>query len=199
MSVRAEASRIAAVVLAAGASSRLGRPKQLVLFGGEPLLSRAARAARACGDVFVVLGAHAARVAPALPPRAQPVHNVGWAEGIASSIRAGLDAAEARCAGLAAVVLMTCDQPFVDRAHVEALVAAARAAPIVASRYAGGLGVPALFARSLFPELRALRGDAGARAVIARDPARVASVFLPRGEIDVDDEAGARACIACIR
>jgi molybdenum cofactor cytidylyltransferase len=92
------------------------------------------------------------------------------------------------------VTFLACDQPFVDRAHVEMLLMAFRAgcAPIVASGYADGgrpvVGVPALFGRSAFDELRALSGDRAARSVIARDASRVALVPVPAGAIDVDTE-----------
>ncbi|HUL61253.1 MAG TPA: nucleotidyltransferase family protein [Anaeromyxobacteraceae bacterium] len=177
-----------AVVLAAGGSTRLGRPKQLLVLGGEPLVRRAARAALEAGlsPVVVVVGAAADGVRAAiagLPVAA--VENAGWAEGIGSSIRAGIAALARAGAPAAAVVL--CDQPRLDAAHLARLAATWRAgAAIAASAYGGARGVPAVFDASVFGELASLAGDRGARAVISRDPARVAEVPFPGGEEDVD-------------
>lgn len=179
------------VVLAAGKSLRLGQPKQLLVLDGEPLVRRAARAAVEAGlwPVVVVVGDHADEVRGALAglPVAT-VANAQYASGMASSLRRGL-ARLAECAPDAAgVVVLTCDQPRVTARHVEALAAASRQGgkPIAASSYAGALGVPALFAAAVFPELHALEGDQGARGVIGRDPARVCAVPLEGGELDVD-------------
>jgi molybdenum cofactor cytidylyltransferase len=180
-----------ALVLAAGASRRLGTPKQLLPFRGEPLVHRAAHTAFDAGfwPVVVVVGCRADEVRAALA--GMPLvtaTNEAWEEGLASSIRVGLGRL-AECAPSAAgVLLLACDQPLVEAAHLDALAAAARAsgAAMAASSYGGTLGVPALFAASTFPELLALRGDVGARALLAKDPARVAAVPLPGGELDVD-------------
>ena len=170
------------VVLAAGGSRRLGRPKQLVLLEGEPLVRRAARIAfeAGLGAVRVVLGCEAERVGAALEGLVVDTRvNPRWAEGMASSIRCGLG-------GLTGpVLLLTCDQPAVSAAHLRALAARAEAAPIVASAYAGARGVPALFAARLLGALRALEGDRGARAVIA-GAEQVAEIPLPGGERDID-------------
>lgn len=179
------------MVLAAGASRRLGRPKQLVSWRGEALVHRAARAALEAGldPVVVVIAPGAAEVRATvadLPvevvegPRAGP--------DMASSVRAGVARVAALAPGHDAVALVACDQPAVDAAHLGALAAARRVggAAVVASEYAGVLGVPAVIGAELRGELAALRGDAGAREILRRDPARVARVPLPGGERDVD-------------
>ncbi|HEX3577333.1 MAG TPA: nucleotidyltransferase family protein [Thermoanaerobaculia bacterium] len=157
--------RVAAVVLAAGSSTRLGTPKQAIIFEGETLLARAERLARAVAEEVIV-------VTPELNPEA--------AEGIASSIRAGV-----RLAGdNARILIMLCDQPLITVEHLRELVAID--APIVASGYAGIAGVPAVFAPELGAELLALRGDHGARVVIAahRDVTRV--VPFEDASVDID-------------
>lgn len=190
------AARHGAVVLAAGGSARLGRPKQLLLRDGEPLVRRAARLAAEAGyaPVIVVVGAAAGEVAASLAGGGfEVVTNPGWRSGVASSIRRGLDALAARRPDAAGVLLATCDQPLVQAAHLAALAAALGAHEIAASAYGGTVGVPALFARSVLGELRALEGEQGAKPVVLRDPARVVTVALPGGERDVDTEADWRA------
>lgn len=168
----------AAVVLAAGASRRLGRPKQLVEVRGEPLVRRIARIAlSACDPVAVVSGAVPLQGALAGLPVAI-VDNVFWAEGVASSIRAGITWASSA----EAVVLLTCDQALLDSAHLRALLRASADGRLAASRYEGVLGVPAVFPRAYFPVLQALRGDRGAQPLLA--PA--VPVDWPAGARDLD-------------
>jgi CTP:molybdopterin cytidylyltransferase MocA len=171
----------AAVVLAAGASTRLGEPKQLVVIGGETLLDRAVRAAReaGCSPVVVVLGAEAERIAERCElGDAVVVVNPEWKEGMASSIHVGVGAV----GGADGVVLMTCDQPAVTAEHLLVLVASGE---VTASAYAGRQGVPAYFPAAAFAELLELRGDAGARELLRQAP----TVELVGGELDVDTAA----------
>jgi molybdenum cofactor cytidylyltransferase len=175
----------AAVVLAAGASTRLGEPKQLVVIGGETLLERAVRTARAagCAPVVVVVGASFPEVlAYSKLGDVVPVINDKWQNGMASSIVRGV-----RTLGIVAndtdgVVLMTCDQPAVTAEHLRALVAAGE---VTASAYAGWRGVPAYFPAASFAGLLGLRGDAGARELLRHAP----TVELVGGELDVDTAA----------
>jgi molybdenum cofactor cytidylyltransferase len=188
------AARHGAVVLAAGGSARLGRPKQLLALDGEPLVRRAARAAAEAGyaPVVVVVGAAADQVSTALAGDAFVlVENPDWRAGVAGSIRRGLAALLARRSEVEGVLLAVCDQPAASAAHLAALAEALAdgAHAVAASSYAGTVGVPALFARSAFGELEALQGDHGAKRVVTRDPARVVAVALPGGERDVDTEA----------
>lgn len=167
--------RVAAIVLAAGSSSRLGTPKQEIVFDGETLLERAERLARAVADDVIV-------VTPQLNPDA--------AEGIASSIRAGV-----RRAGENARILLTlCDQPLITVEHLRNLLVID--APIAATGYAGIAGVPAVFAPEFAPELLALRGDRGARVVIAahRDVVRV--VPFEDAAVDIDSQNDLRKLIS---
>ena len=181
---------VAVVVLAAGASRRLGAPKQLVRCGGQTLLTRAVEVAQAagCGPVFVVLGAGAdfLRAEVALPD-ARVVVNLAWSEGIGSSVRAGVAAVEADAPDAGAILFTVCDQPLVTAGLLAELAAAHYAGrDLVAAAYAGTVGVPALFARRYFAELRELPGDAGAKRVLAGHASEVFAVPFPGGEADID-------------
>jgi molybdenum cofactor cytidylyltransferase len=191
--------RVGVVLLAAGGSSRLGRPKQLLVHEGKTLVRRAAEAAVAakCGPVVVVLGAQAEAVIAelaGLPVRT--VQNADWGAGMGSSLRVGLRALDQKESAGAdpavnAALVMLCDQLRVDSRHLRALVETftRTQATIVASGYEGTRGVPALFSRALFPELETLAPDQGARGVIARDPSRVVEVAFAGGSEDVDTAA----------
>ncbi len=170
---------IAAVVLAAGTSSRMGRQKLLLpMAEGRPLIRLSVERVLAGGldVVVVVLGRDAAAVAETLTGLSvRTVVNARYAEGQSSSLRAGLDALPPEAE---AVVVALGDQPLPDPTLIGSLVAVFRQSrsPIVVARYLDGRGHPVLFAASLFDELRAVTGDQGGRGVIARDRARVAEV-----------------------
>ena len=177
-----------ALLLAAGASTRFGSPKQLVRVAGRPLLHAAVtRAAEVAGNaVIVVLGAGASELAPLL--RHSPgsvVINQEWREGLASSIRAGVARLPPTCAG---VLLLLADQAAVTTDDLKRLAGTWRKQPnrIAAALYAGTTGVPAVFPRILFRELAELRGDAGARALLRRNADRVVRVPMPGAALDID-------------
>ncbi|MFN8123272.1 MAG: nucleotidyltransferase family protein [Thermoleophilia bacterium] len=164
--------RVTGLLLAAGSSRRMGRPKQLIAIAGRPLVVHAVDALRDGGvqDVLVVLGAAAEDVAAVLPAGVRTVVNPAHATGQASSLRAGLAALDD---GVDAVVAMVCDRPGVTAAAVRDVVAAASAHPrfpAAAARYDDVRGHPVLLRRELFPELAALTGDTGARAILGRVP-----------------------------
>jgi molybdenum cofactor cytidylyltransferase len=173
---------IAAVILAAGASTRLGELKQLALMGEETLLERAVRVAReaGCVPVVVALGAEYAQVlANSLLGDAVPVVNVAWEEGMASSIRLGVQTLGLVARDAEGVLLMTCDQPAVTAEHLRLLMSRVE---VKASRYAERNGVPAFFPKKYFDKLMALKGDAGARELLAE----AGYEELVGGELDVD-------------
>jgi molybdenum cofactor cytidylyltransferase len=176
---------IPAVILAAGASRRLGRPKQLVELAGESLLRRTVRAAMAgCAPVLVVVGARAGAMAAHLAGLPVTlVDNQDWEEGMASSIRAGVRALPA---GAEAVLFLVCDQTAVDAALVRRLLAARCRRPdaVLACGYAGTRGTPSIFPARCFPQLLELRGDRGARGLLAG--ADVEVLPFPQGDADVD-------------
>lgn len=177
---------LSALVLAAGASRRLGRPKQLLKLNGESLAHRAARLALEAGylPVRVVLGAVDAELRMALQDL--PVcllENPDWAEGLATSLRRGVAEWGEQEAGL---LVLACDQPALDVAILSDLARAFRIDPDrpVACAYGGGLGLPAVLPRRLAPELLQLRGDRGAKPLLIREKAQ--TVDFPRGLLDLD-------------
>lgn len=182
---------IGIVVLAAGGSTRMGEPKQLLRYGGTTLLGRAVAVALGsrCRPVVVVLGSGAEAARAEVDPRARVVVNEAWEEGMGSSIRCGVSALGDAAA---AAVVMLCDQPFVTSELIDRLVEAHldRGAPVVASEYdAAGertRGVPALFDRALFPELLALSGAQGAKRVVERHASDLVTVPAPEAAFDVD-------------
>lgn len=184
-------ARHGAVLLAAGASRRLGRPKQLVEIDGEPLLRRAARALLATRpfETIVVLGHEAERMREALDGLAlRCVVAADPAKGLSASLRTGLAALDACCEG--ALIALT-DQPALHADHLLALRDAWRAQPAraAASAYAGALGVPALLPRGWFDELARLDGDVGARDLLRARAADVVAVAAPALARDVDTQA----------
>ncbi len=192
--------RFGVVILAAGASTRMGAPKQLLEIDGRPLVARAVDAALAspAWPVVVVLGAHAEAIRPVLARRPVLVaENPAWAEGMAASIRAGITTLRQFSRGLDAAVIALCDQPAFSAATIATLVNAWQATGrgIVAARYGGRHGAPALFHRDHFPALGALTGEEGARALLNGDPARVAGVDLPELAHDLDTPADVAALV----
>lgn len=194
--------RTGVVVLAAGGSSRLGEPKQLMQFEGKSLLRRAVETARAaaCGPVTVVLGAHAAQLVCEIDDLsvAIEVHHA-WPEGLGTSISAGVRRALDDDGDLDALLLMLCDQPLVDPALLGRLDAARaeKRALISACAYSGTLGVPATFARELFDDLLALSGTRGAQSVIRRYAAGVVAIPFPDAALDVDTRSDYSALLSC--
>ncbi|MCU0411167.1 MAG: nucleotidyltransferase family protein [Bacteroidetes bacterium] len=176
------------VVLAAGGSSRLGAQKQLLQVKGVPLVRQTVleAIASALGTVVVVVGAEAPAIRSAIEDL--PVHvveNPAWQSGIASSLRAGIDALPP---DEDLMLVMLADQPAVTtsllkRLHAEVL---RTGAPIVACRYADTVGVPAVYRRSLFPHLRSLTGDNGAKQVILQHQHIACFVEAPEAGIDID-------------
>ena len=212
-------SHIAAIILAAGESSRLGQPKQLIQFRGQTLLRRMVDAASeaGCQPVLVVLG-NTKRTASGSPTEVREheidlveaisselkktggtiVANPNWKRGIGTSIRAGVQHLIEIAPGVEATVLLACDQPFVDRAVIEGLITLHHKTrkPIVAATYAGTLGVPALFDRSRLRDLLGLDDSAGAKSIILSNRDQVAEFPFPEGEIDIDTaEDRERFCV----
>jgi molybdenum cofactor cytidylyltransferase len=183
--------KFGAVILAAGASSRMGTLKQLLQVGGSPLLLRAVESALAspAWPVVIVLGAHAEKIRPILARMPVLVtENPAWAEGMAASIRAGVTTLQQFSRRLDAALIALCDQPAFSAAVIGQLVAAQQATgrSIAAARYAGRNGAPALFLREHFSTLTHLTGEEGARALLNDEPARVAAVDLPKLAVDLD-------------
>jgi molybdenum cofactor cytidylyltransferase len=155
---------VAAVVLAAGASRRLGRPKQTVMLAGETLLERTLRVAREArlSPIIVVTRQGAEYLEIKVSPDAIIVINREANEGIASSIRCGVS--EAARHTIAGAVILTCDQPALQAGHLLTLIEDPHR--VTASAYHGSFGVPSYFPAAIFPSLLQLRGDSGARGLL---------------------------------
>jgi molybdenum cofactor cytidylyltransferase len=211
---------IAAVILAAGESSRLGQPKQLIQFRGKTLVRRMVDAASeaGCRPVLVVLGnskrtahgsargtarEHEIDLVEAISSElkktgATIVTNPNWKRGIGTSIRAGVQRLIKIAPEVEATVLLTCDQPFVDRGVIDGLITLHHETrkPIVAASYAGTLGVPVFFDRSRLPDLLGLDDSAGAKSIVLSHRDQVAEFPFPEGEIDIDTaEDRERFCV----
>jgi molybdenum cofactor cytidylyltransferase len=187
-------SNVGIVLLAAGNSSRLGRPKQLLQYGNQTLLRHCLRIANEAeaSPVVLVLGAQAETIKKEISGiEAHVVVNDDWEEGMASSIRSGIKKLGEISSSAEGVVLMVCDQPYVTSTLLNNLLTAHQKSgkQIVACAYAGTFGPPALFHKSLFPELLQLNGDVGARNVIKQHADAVEVIPFPEGTFDVDTEA----------
>jgi molybdenum cofactor cytidylyltransferase len=182
---------IGGVVLAAGASRRMGKPKQLLQFRGSTILRRVVEEALASSlsRVLVVVGAHAPVAAAALTGLPVGiVENVDWAQGQGSSVATGVRALRERAPDTTGVVLLVSDQPLLTASSIDLLMTAHRTTGslIVASRRGDRLEAPALFSFAFFDELAALRDDAGSREILRRNESRALGIELPGAEFDMD-------------
>ncbi len=179
------------IILAAGASTRMGTSKQMLIINNEPLLVRTVREALASQAAFttVVLGAQASAHARLLQTvKVDTVVNANWEQGIGSSIKAGVMRVMRKRPDAETIIVVACDQPYLDKAHLDKLIAqhSASGKEIVASAYAGTHGVPALFASTLFDALLQIPNTEGAKKIIRSNPGKVAAVDFPLGEVDLD-------------
>jgi molybdenum cofactor cytidylyltransferase len=179
---------VTALVLAAGTSSRMGQPKQVLQFEGRSLVRRAAEAAveSKARQTIVVTGAAREAVEGELTGLAvMPVHNPDYAEGLSTSLRAGLRAVRPDVEG---VVVMLADQPFVSASVVDGLIDRYEegGARIVRPRYGGQPGNPVLWDRSLFEELEEQTGDQGGRSLLQKYADEIAWLDLPDVAIQTD-------------
>lgn len=184
----------AAIVLAAGASTRLGQPKQLLKLNGETLLHRTVRLAQeaGCDPVFVVLGFESGRMQQELSGlAARPILNPDWPSGMGSSLRAGIEAVMQENPKPPKTLVLLCDQPSLSAEIFAGLIEAGARSEflITASSYAGRLGVPAIFDQQLYPDLQKATGDQGARSIIQRYADQTSIVEFPGGAIDIDTPA----------
>ena len=185
-------------MLAAGSSSRMGRPKQLLSHNGKSLLEHTVDSANdaEANPVVVVLGANAELLENIVDEKkVHIVENKEWKEGMASSIRCGLQTLLHIAPSSDAVIIMVCDQPYVSASLLNELIAAQNKTgkQIVTSKYENTIGPPALFYKSIFPELLELKGDAGARKIVEQHTNEIATVLFTKGNIDIDTEADYKA------
>ncbi|RWY47986.1 nucleotidyltransferase family protein [Mucilaginibacter gilvus] len=176
------------IVLAAGKSERLGQPKQNLIFRGKTLLQRAIDVAldSDCRPIIIVLGANVDQIIIQPNKKITILQNPGWPEGMASSIR--LAVSEMIEQRVDSTIMMLCDQPFVDAELLTAMAKKQKdtGQPIIACAYKGAVGVPVLFAKSLYPELLLLQGREGARKILQNHPGHIAPIPFENGGIDID-------------
>jgi molybdenum cofactor cytidylyltransferase len=194
-----ESQFVAGLVLAAGGSSRLGEPKQLLPYRGTTLLGSVLDTARSCGfdQLVVALGGAADDVRSTLDlSGADLVVNEGYGEGCSSSIAAALPVLHAHVDTL---VLMLGDQPGVEPATVSSLVAGRGSAPLAVCRYEDGRGHPFAFGRAVFDDLASLHGDKGVWKLLDRRAEEVVEVGAPgRVPLDVDTWQDYQALLAAV-
>lgn len=183
-------THIGVIILAAGQSKRLGQPKQLLTLGEKTLLQHTIDISLKLGlPTFVVLGANEKSISPTI--QQENIHiviNDQWEEGMASSIRKGISALTQVYLQTDGVIILVCDQPFIDSAILEILIKEQKNNDLkaIACSYSNRLGTPALFHKSLFKELMELKGDVGARQILNNHSEEIASIEFRNGKWDVD-------------
>ncbi len=179
------------IIIAAGQSKRLGVPKQLLMYEGKTLINRLIDNIKTTFNfpMVLVLGAYAEKIKSQLTNATiNIIENDTWAEGMGTSIKAGLQEIIKKNAKIDGVVVLVCDQPFVNSNHILSLLALQKKSgkPIAACFYANVLGTPALFHQSVFPELLQLKGDVGAKKLINEKFEEVDKLHFEQGLLDID-------------
>ncbi|MFK7982592.1 MAG: NTP transferase domain-containing protein [Saprospiraceae bacterium] len=180
------------IILAAGASRRMGTPKQLLKIGHQTLIERAISIAQALDNqqTVVVLGANAEKISPYIPPqeKVNVIINENWQQGMGTTLKAGMEFFLKQSENFTAVIVMVCDQPYLTTKKLQQLIIKYQEtkAAIIATKYNRIKGVPALFDKRIFPKLIALNKDEGARKIIKNYDGVVATVDFPKGIIDLD-------------
>lgn len=179
---------VSIAILAAGESSRLRASKQLIKFQGKSLLRHIAEitSTTEASEVLVILGFRESLFRQELSGlKISIVENPNWSEGISSSIIAATRAVHANSSG---ILFLTVDQPFVSTELLNRIIHHYQTteASIVACEYSGTVGIPALFDRSMFPELLQLTGGRGAKDIIVQHRSNSLLIPFPEGEIDID-------------
>lgn len=178
------------VILAAGQSKRLGQPKQLLTLGEKTLLQHTIDSAlKLKFPVFVVLGANEKNIRQSI--QHENIHiiiNDEWEEGMASSIRKGISALKQLYMQTDGIIILVCDQPFIETSVLEILINEQKNNDVkaIACSYSNKLGTPALFHKSLFSELMELKGDIGARQILKKHKEEIASIEFKNGKWDID-------------
>lgn len=189
--------KVGIVILAAGESSRMGVPKQLLHIDGQSLIKRITEMAMdtPCYPVVVVLGANRSMIRKELERMPITIiDNPQWESGMSSSIKMGLVGAYMTFKDLEAVIFLTVDMPFVSVDLVRKMIAKAieksaamlESPEIVACKYDGQIGVPVLFKRCLFNDLLELSGDNGAKKIILANKQKTVTIDFPEGKTDLD-------------
>ena len=185
---------VVSIILAAGASRRMGQPKQLLPYRGQTLLSYVIQCSltASCSAVIVVLGANADEIEPSIERfPVKIIRNSDWSQGIGSSIRYGVEYTREQSfdfSNINGMIFLVCDQPLISTRVIEQLIGCydKQNQSIIACCYNQTIGTPALFDRSFYSELVKLKGDQGAKKIILKYRDQVTTIRFPDGEIDLD-------------
>lgn len=186
-------NQISLILLAAGESSRLGMPKQLLKYRGKNLLQHTIDLTLLLDiETFVVLGAFKEEILARVNVyEGKVVENMAWSEGLSSSIRCGLSGVLKTNPETEAIILVLCDQPFLTTEILKVIIEKYHSSgkPIIHCSYGDTSGPPTLFHKSLFPYLMELKGGQGAKKVVDMFPDQVGYVDFPKGKFDIDTTA----------
>ncbi len=186
--------KIAILILAAGSSSRLGQPKQLLeIIDGITLVEKAAQTAISLNSsgVTIVLGAKSRIINERIKNLPVTIiENPNWKAGMGNSLSFGIEYISRSLPNAEAAIILSCDQIFLAKENLENLVEKREnsGSEIIASKYNDAIGIPVLFDKSLFPELVALSGEKGAKNIISKYQGKLEVVEFEKGEIDIDTE-----------
>jgi molybdenum cofactor cytidylyltransferase len=181
--------KLSILILAAGNSSRLGHPKQLVEFRGETLIERTIKTALIISEeILVVLGANSDLIESQISPFSESVktiHNPDWQAGMGTSIRIGVEVLAKKSD---TILILLSDQPFISQEFLQNLLQTFAESNnlIAASCYENELGVPMIFDKSIFPELLKLDGEKGAKSFLNKYRDTISIINFPEGNIDID-------------
>ena len=184
-------AKVGCIILAAGASIRLGTPKQLLIVNNKTLLERSVEAALKSGawPVIVVLGAYQDKIKPSLIKHPIIcVENVAWKEGMASSIRCGIETLSAFSKEIEAAMLIVCDQIKLDNKILSDLIEThiSSKSEITTAKYNNRRATPAVFSIKLFSALKKLSGENGARDLLNSADLKITEIDLPQLAQDID-------------
>lgn len=185
---------VAIVILAAGAASRMGQPKQLLPINGKSLIKHVTEIAMdtPCYPITVVLGANRQLIRSELDKMPITViDNPKWEEGMASSIKIGLIGAYMTAKEIEAVIFLTVDMPYVSSDLIKKMIVKSVENPecqVVASKYDGQIGIPVLFKRPIFNDLLDLTSEQGAKKVILKHIENTKTIDFPEGKFDLDTQ-----------
>jgi molybdenum cofactor cytidylyltransferase len=185
---------VSVLILAAGSSSRLGRPKQLLPWKETTLLGHAIEVARATDTypIYVVLGSQAGMIRKGITdPRIRILINTNWEKGMGASISCGIQHIVSEKEEIDGLLIMLCDQPLIHASYLNMLIDAFASSgkKIVATKYARHMGVPVIFDVSYFPLLSTLEADTGARSLMEKNKLDCLGFDAPGNNPDIDTEA----------
>lgn len=183
--------KTAAIILAAGAASRMGKAKMLLPYQGKTILEQLIIELKAVApqSICLVTGKYHETISQTISdPTISLVYNEAWSKGMAGSIQAGMQALLQQIPDLDLVWIVVGDQPFLSQSVLQEMLRLQQETQkgIIAAQYKGVAGTPVLFSAVYFEALQKLTGDKGARVILQEHPEDMATVAFPQGELDID-------------